>query len=542
MYKRQDLIPLIEHRQIDLTDQYIVNGWALITPKKLWSFFANYIEGEVEDYIDELYDKFSKDGPPSDVLEEVGERISENLPEDTKITEAAESKGGKLRQECFPPCVKKTLQGVGEGNRNYAVIVLLTSFLSYARISPSGKSVNRVADFVDDISVIEDEVVPLILEASENCRPPLFKDQPQDKANVYYHMGFGMTTQPRLRDSGKSKWYRPPNCRKIKTESPALCNPDELCSDVKNPLTYYYKRYYRDEWDVKDLPDYLLHTLSLREFGFDHDGEGPNDRYNQFMTQDELSKFMKERYPYASYSSVALYERPSERKKWIKSELAFDIDAKDLPFKRCDCTGGEVCELCLEDARHVTATFAETLSSDLGLDDIHFVYSGRGFHIRVFDDSVMEMGQAGRSQVVEYVTGNVVPSDFTMALGYSQVFRKRALRTFEKLEKEDLQDVGMWHAAAKRLMEEKERVMKKIEQGRIEDIRNIEKIGKKSFEKLIELITRLNSEHTDGKVTIDKKRILRVPSSLHSTVSRKCIEIPDIDSFSFDRAVPDFLR
>lgn len=237
-----DLIPLIEHRQIDLTDQYIVNGWALITPKKLWSFFANYIEGEVEDYIDELYDKFSKDGPPSDVLEEVGERISENLPEDTKITEAAESKGGKLRQECFPPCVKKTLQGVGEGNRNYAVIVLLTSFLSYARISPSGKSVNRVADFVDDISVIEDEVVPLILEASENCRPPLFKDQPQDKANVYYHMGFGMTTQPRLRDSGKSKWYRPPNCRKIKTESPALCNPDELCSDVKNPLTYYYKK------------------------------------------------------------------------------------------------------------------------------------------------------------------------------------------------------------------------------------------------------------------------------------------------------------
>ena len=237
-----DLIPLIEHRQIELTDQYIVDGWALITPKKLWSFFANYIESEVEDYVGDLYDKFTEDGTPSDILEEVGERISENLPEEVRSFGTAEAKGGDLRRDCFPPCVKMTMQGVGEGNRNYGIIVLLTSFLSYARISPSGKSVNRVADFVDDISVIEDDVIPLIFEAAENCKPPLFKDQPQDKANVYYHMGFGMPTQPRLRDSGKSKWYRPPNCRKIKTESPALCNPDELCSEVKNPLTYYYKK------------------------------------------------------------------------------------------------------------------------------------------------------------------------------------------------------------------------------------------------------------------------------------------------------------
>ncbi len=137
------------------------------------------------------------------------------------------------------------------------------------------------------------------------------------------------------------------------------------------------KRYYREEWSSNDLPDYILHNLSLREFGFDHGGEGPNDRYNQFMTPDELSDFLSNKSPYSAYSSVALYERPSERRKWLKSEIAFDIDAKDLPFKRCDCTGESVCELCLNDARRVTANFAETLSSDLGLDNIHLVYSGR---------------------------------------------------------------------------------------------------------------------------------------------------------------------
>lgn len=299
--------------------------------------------------------------------------------------------------------------------------------------------------------------------------------------------------------------------------------------------------YYNEEWSQKDLPDFLLHTLSLREFGFDHKGEGPNDRYNQFMTPEELSEFFHENYPYAAYGSVALYERPSERRKWLKSELAFDIDAKDLPFKSCDCTGGNVCELCLNDARRVTASFAETLSSDLGLENIHLVYSGRGFHIRVFDDSVMEMGQAGRSQIVEYVTGGVIPSDVTLALGYSRVFRKRVLRTFDNLQKEDLVENGIGPAPAEKLVEEKDRAMKRIEKGKLEGIKDFEGIGSKSFKKLVQLLTRLNSEYTDGKVTVDKKRILRVPSSLHSTVSRKCVEISDIDSFSLDDTVPDFL-
>lgn len=302
------------------------------------------------------------------------------------------------------------------------------------------------------------------------------------------------------------------------------------------------KRYYQNEWSPKAVPDYILHTLSLREFGFDHDGEGPSDRYNQFMTPDEFEDFLQNKYPYAAYGSVALYEKPTERKKWLKSELAFDIDAKDLPFKSCDCSGESVCELCLDDARRVAATFADTLSSDLGLENIYFVYSGRGFHIRVFDDSVMKMGQAGRSQIVEYVTGSVVPSDVAMALGYSRVFRKRVLRTFGNLSEEDLADDGLRRAAAKKLMDEKNRAKKLIEKGDLEEIKSFEGIGQKSFKHLIQTITRLNSSYTDGKVTIDKKRILRVPSSLHSTVSRKSIQVSDIDNFSLDKTIPNFLR
>lgn len=302
------------------------------------------------------------------------------------------------------------------------------------------------------------------------------------------------------------------------------------------------KRYYRKEWSLKDLPDYVLHSLSLREFGFDHDGSGPSDRYNQFMTPDEFSDYLKDNYPYAVYGSVAFYEKPSQRKKWLKSELAFDIDAKDLPFKSCNCTGESVCELCLNDARRVTAEFGETLSSDLGLEDISYVYSGRGFHIRVSDDSIMKMGQATRSQLVEYITGNIVPPDVSLSLGYPRIFRKRVLRTFGNITEEDLVDEDIRRDAARKIMEKKDKVKGLIKGGELEKINDLEGIGSKYFKKIIQLFTRLNSEYTDGKVTIDKKRILRVPSSLHSTVSRKCTELKDIDNFSLDEAVPQFLR
>ena len=37
--------------------------------------------------------------------------------------------------------------------------------------------------------------------------------------------------------------------------------------------------YYKEEWDVKQIPDFIAENIENREFGFDHFGRGPNDRY-----------------------------------------------------------------------------------------------------------------------------------------------------------------------------------------------------------------------------------------------------------------------
>lgn len=303
------------------------------------------------------------------------------------------------------------------------------------------------------------------------------------------------------------------------------------------------RQFYAEEWSKHDLPDFILHTLSLREFGFDIDGSGPSHRYNQFMTVEQLADFLRNRAPYAAYASVALYEQPSMRKGWLKSELVFDVDAKDLPLKTCGCSGENICEQCLDDARKVAIQFAETMRSDLDLHNIHFVYSGRGFHVRVTDEAVMVLEQTERAQLVEYITGNIIPTDVTMAMGYSRVFRERVARTFEGLNEQQLSQVqGMRKGLARRLIEEKEKVLAAVRRGRLQELESFEGMGPKTFRQLLEFLTRLNSEFTDGKVTIDTKRILRLPSSLHSGVSMRCMLVRDIEHFSLEHAIPKFMR
>jgi DNA primase small subunit len=319
------------------------------------------------------------------------------------------------------------------------------------------------------------------------------------------------------------------------------------------------KRFYAEEWNKRELPDFILHTLSLREFGFDLDGSGPNNRYNQFITVEQLESFLKNRFPYSAYASVALYEQPSMRKGWLKAELVFDIDAKDLPARTCGCSEGTVCLKCLGEARHIAAMIGDTLRSDLGLSDISFVYSGRGFHIRVADESVMQMGPTERAKIVEYVTGGVlpdvrmtrgeVPVSFQMKGGYGHVYWKRVLWWLDRFAEgrykaRELLDHQIGKKTTDRLIENREQIAELIKKGKAVDINEVFGVigQRKALSKVFPFFAELNLRLIDGKVTVDTKRILRLPSTLHSGVSMKCTIIRDMEHFSLDDAIPKFMR
>ena len=65
------------------------------------------------------------------------------------------------------------------------------------------------------------------------------------------------------------------------------------------------RQYYREEWSPNDLPEFIAKDIQKREFGFDHNGRGPNDRYKVFRGKESLQKFLRYKAPFAAYISVA---------------------------------------------------------------------------------------------------------------------------------------------------------------------------------------------------------------------------------------------
>lgn len=316
--------------------------------------------------------------------------------------------------------------------------------------------------------------------------------------------------------------------------------------DLKPANPNERRQYYREEWNVKNIPDFILKSLIKREFGFDHMGRGPNDRYRVFQNTDFLRKFMRYRAPFAAYSSVAFYHKPRRRDGWIKAELVFDVDAKDIPIRSCGCDN--VCEICLNQAKDIVHGLVDTLKGDLGLSDIHMVYSGRGYHIRVLDDQVTGVDSDVRSQIVKYLVGSDVPRSeyslagmkynlehFTIPFGYPQVFTDRVKQAILALDPSMEMD-----GINQKLIRDAIKYKDFLETDDWGIFRS--KIGPIRYVKLIKGIASLNLTLVDAKVSIDLKRILRLPSSLHSGVSMKCTEIKNLETFEpFEDAVPKFV-
>lgn len=188
---------------------------------------------------------------------ELGEELKKMIPEEiSKYNTFYEGsggiygtvKGGKLIPKAFPPCIQNTIDGVSSGGRNDAIVLLLTSFISYARLYPGifSRDENvKVSDIDSDLSITENEILPIIYQAADNCSPPLFDDQPQEKLNIISKLGFGLHDEINLENEGETTWYTPMSCEKIKMHLPQLCKEDSSCKGINNPLSCYGRKKYQ---------------------------------------------------------------------------------------------------------------------------------------------------------------------------------------------------------------------------------------------------------------------------------------------------------
>lgn len=186
------------------------------------------------------------------MIEQLADLLAESISETmTKYSSYYGSAGsgsmkiGKLVREAFPPCIAHTVEGVSSGGRNDAIVLLLTSFVSYARLYPgifASEGRVKVSDIDSNLSIVMNEILPLIYEAADNCTPPLFEDQPQEKINITSKLGFGMHEVPDLENEGETTWYTPMSCEKIQMHLPQLCKKNKDCQKINNPLSYYSRK------------------------------------------------------------------------------------------------------------------------------------------------------------------------------------------------------------------------------------------------------------------------------------------------------------
>ena len=194
----------------------------------------------------------------------IAEQLKEFIPEETsKYNQYYAGSGGiygsvqagKLNPDAFPPCIKTTVEGVSSGGRNDAIVLLLTSFASYARLYPrifASEETVKVSDMDPDLTITENEILPLIFDAADNCSPPLFDDQPQEKINIISKLGFGMHETVDINHEGETKWYTPMSCEKIKIHLPHLCHPDKSCKGINNPLSCYGRKKFQLDREQND--------------------------------------------------------------------------------------------------------------------------------------------------------------------------------------------------------------------------------------------------------------------------------------------------
>ena len=301
------------------------------------------------------------------------------------------------------------------------------------------------------------------------------------------------------------------------------------------------KQFYKEEYNTKEIPEYIQQNIHRREFAFDRIGQGPRDRYNQFIKLKYLERVIKAKLPYAAYSSVALYDNPRKREGCDGAEFVFDVDAKDNPIRTCQCTTGQVCEYCLEEAKEIILKISDNIQ-DLGYKDVHYVYSGRGYHLRIQDAELQATDSIQRSEIVNYVIAGETPDlqegllHFIIPFGYPKIYTDWFCYVVNHLE-----TTRRYPGLTPKLKNEIIKRRELLNNGEWGQIRG--GIKPHRYEKLTKMIAGINKHLCDTKVSIDTKRILRLPSTLHYKVSMKCTSIKNIEKFDpIDKAVPKFVE
>lgn len=247
--------------------------------------------------------------------------------------------------------------------------------------------------------------------------------------------------------------------------------------------------YYRKRFSLKPLLEVIgTENFSQREFGFLLD-----KRSNQFVrnlsfdSPSKLKQYLIDRAPWAAYVGAMYKKRPNKERSVTslsveKRELVFDLDLTDYnDIRDCGKEKNHYCRNCWPLVRKAALFIDETLKADFGFKEIKWFFSGRrGFHAWVLGEKSQQLTKEAREAIIAYLS----PRD---QKNLSRRFIQRVLNIL------------------------------------CDDIPTESKVDRK---KIYEKLPRL-----DRKVTIDLRRLMRIPGSLHQATGRPNTPTKDLREF-----------
>jgi len=319
-------------------------------------------------------------------------------------------------------------------------------------------------------------------------------------------------------------------------------------------FAHRFGQYYRTStyWRPPRMPK--------REWMFIPFGGAPPLRHKSFRNENELRQFLSERAMHSCFYSTAYWKKPYELKMddkdWQGADLIFDLDGDHLPgVTDRDFPG--MLNVIQEQAHGLWNDF---LQPEFGFDEqfLQVTFSGhRGFHLHYRDPSLFHLDSEARRELVSHIRGEGVDvqggltrfNDHT-ANGWTKRIREQIPSLIDKLV-DIAQDA-----------EGSSKIMKDLHLGLKENLQREGKPGKgpASIKKLADMflhedrknsvcngqISRLGSlqglfldlvksdasivlgaaGETDEVVTIDVRRQIRWPTSLHGKTGMRVTEFP----------------
>ena len=304
--------------------------------------------------------------------------------------------------------------------------------------------------------------------------------------------------------------------------------------------------------------------LKHREWMFIPFGNRPPIRHQGFSSLESVREFVTRTPSHSCFYSTAYWHKPYERKMadkdWIGADLIFDLDGDHLPGVRDNDFPGMM-EKIQEQAYSLWNDF---LVPDFGFEErfSQLTFSGhRGFHIHYRDPDLIHLSSDARRELVSHIRGEGVDVQGTLLrseVGDLNGWQKRLEigldDLIDKLILIDSKEDG--YRAHLSQLEQGLRSMKERNQldgapysaGSIEKLassvseeKRTKELRKKNFnvlptapqKKMLEKLLLSDSSvvlgsagETDEVVTIDTRRQIRWPSSLHGKSGMRVTEFP----------------